>query len=291
MSPAGLSPSADRSNLDRVVRRVHEISTLPHVALQVMDVANDPNSGAAEMMKIMESDPALTARVLRYVNSSAIGLRQQITNLQYAIAYLGLKQVRNLAMTAAVSDLFKANNNPGKYDRKALWRHLVSVGVCTRILALQLSMPEFEDLFLAGLLHDLGIILEDQYANKPFKELMLIATEDVPFTRLEREHLGFDHTELGEKVAESWQFPEMVRAAIRRHHSSASYTGEHLNAVRCVEVANMICTAKGLTSIGLKWIPFIRSAFEGLSITRSDIQVLAGRLDEELKANSALFDI
>lgn len=291
MSQPGLSPSADRSNLDRVARRVHEISTLPHVALRVMEVANDPDSGASEIKDIMESDPALTARVLRYVNSSAIGLRQRITNLQYAIAYLGLKQVRNLAMTAAVSDLFKAEDTSGAYDRKALWRHLVSVGICTRVLALQLSMIDFEDLFLAGLLHDLGIILEDQHAHKPFQQMMAVAGEDVPFVQLEREYLGFDHTELGEKVAETWHFPDMVRSVIRRHHSSASYTGEHLRAVRCVEVANIICTAKGLTSIGLKWVPFSRSAIEGLSLTRDDIQVLAGRLDEELRDNSALFDI
>ncbi len=102
MSPPSLSPSADRSNLDRVARRVHEISTLPHVALRVMEVANDPDSGASEMKDIMESDPALTARVLRYVNSSAIGLRQRITNLQYAIAYLGAKQIRNLGINRAL---------------------------------------------------------------------------------------------------------------------------------------------------------------------------------------------
>jgi putative nucleotidyltransferase with HDIG domain len=256
-----------------------------------MEVANDPDSGASEIKDVMESDPALTARVLRYVNSSAIGLRQRITNLQYAIAYLGVKQIRNLAMTAAVSDLFIADGGTGAYDRSGLWRHLVSVGICTRLLALQLSMVNFEDLFLAGLLHDLGIILEDQYAHQPFQQIMAVASEEVPFVKLEREYLGFDHTELGEKVAENWRFPETVRAAIRHHHSSASYTGDHLSVVRCVDVANMICTVKGLTSIGLKWLQFSPSAIEGLSVTRDDIQVLAARLDDELRNNSALFDI
>ena len=235
------------------------------------------------MMKIMESDPALTACV-RYVNSSAIGLRQQITNLQYAIAYLGLKQVRNLAMTAAVSDLFKANNNPGKYDRKALWRHLVSVGVCTRILALQLSMPEFEDLFLAGLLHDLGIILEDQYANKPFPGVMLIATEDVPFTQLNGAFGVRSHGAWRKSSRELAVSGDGACGDTSSPHS-ASY-GRTPNAVRCVEVANMICTAKSLTSIGLKWIrSFVQpsKACRSLAATSG----LAGRLDEELKANSA----
>lgn len=259
--------------------------------MRVLEIANSPDSGASEMKEAMESDPALTARVLRYVNSSAIGVREKITNLQYAIAYLGVKQIRNLAMTAAVSDLFKADEAAGCYRRKALWRHLVSVGICTRLLALQLSMRDFEDLFLAGLLHDIGIILEDQYAHKQFQAMMEAASEDTLLAKLESEFLGFDHTQLGEKVAETWGFPPAVRATIRHHHDSDRHTGDHLNAVRCVEVANMICTTKGITSIGLKCVSFSPAAIQGLSLTREDIQVLATRLDGELASNSALFEI
>lgn len=281
----------DRPNLDRVVRRVRDISTLPHAALQLVQVANDPRSGASEMKQAMESDPALTARVLRYVNSSAIGLRQRITNLQYAIAYLGVKQIRNLAMTAAVSDLFQQDQALGAYTRLGLWRHLVAVGICARILALRQSMSDFEDVFLAGLLHDIGIILEDQYAHDPFVEMMADAREDRPLTDLEREHLGFDHSRLGEKVADQWKFPEGVRAAIRHHHGSEHYAGDHLRTVRCVEVANLVCTLKGFSAIGLNCLPFSRSAIEGLSLTRDDIQVLSTRLDEELRTSSELFNI
>jgi putative nucleotidyltransferase with HDIG domain len=284
-------PPTKHSELDKVVRRIHEISTLPHVALQVVEIANSPKSGASELKEAMESDPALTARVLRYVNSSAIGARDRITNLQYAIAYLGVKQIRNLAMTAAVSDLFKADEGSGCYQRSGLWRHLVSVGICTRLLGLQLSFPDFEDLFLAGLLHDIGIILEDQYVHKRFEEMMNTVSEGAPLAKFERDSLGFDHTQLGESVAEAWGFPPAVRAAIRHHHDSERYTKDFVMAVRCVDVANMICTAKGITSIGLKCVSLSPSAIQGLSLTRDDIQVLAKRLDDEIANNSALFEI
>ena len=225
MSALGTLPPTKHSELDKVARRVHEISTLPQVALRVVEIANSPDSGASELNQAMESDPALTARVLRYVNSSAIGVRDRITNLQYAIAYLGVKQIRNLAMTAAVSDLFKADEGVGRHQRKGLWRHLISVGICTRMLGLQLSMPDFEDLFLAGLLHDIGIILEDQYTHKQFEEMMKAAAEGTQLAWLEREFLGFDHTVLGEKVGDAWGFPPAVRAAIRHHHDSDRYMG------------------------------------------------------------------
>lgn len=255
-----MSAAAERPTLDQVVRRIRDISTLPHVALRVMKVANDPNSGASDMKEAMESDPALTARVLRYVNSSAIGVRQRITNLQYAIAYLGVKQVRNLAMTAAVSDLFKEDGGCGAYERKGLWQHLISVAICSRLLALRLSMTDFEDVALAGLLHDIGIILEDQYVHRQFREMMAAASEDRPLVELERDHLGFDHTRLGERIARNWGFPEAVRAAIQHHHRAEAHTGDCLQTVRCVEVANLICTLKGHSAIGLKCVPFSRSA-------------------------------
>ncbi|NMC20094.1 MAG: HDOD domain-containing protein, partial [Thermogutta sp.] len=109
-------------------RKVHEISTLPQVALNILRVADDPNSSAADLKSVMEADAALSARVIRCVNSSAYGLRSKITNLQQAVAYLGLKQIRNLAVTATVSDLFKAGDGVGPYRRIELWRHLVGVG-------------------------------------------------------------------------------------------------------------------------------------------------------------------
>src|SRR3972149_6882373 len=89
--------------VDTVARRIEEISTLPAVALRVMQIAGNENSSAADLTEAMESDAALSARVLRCVNSAAYGVRRKITNLQQAIAYLGMKQIRNLAMTASVS--------------------------------------------------------------------------------------------------------------------------------------------------------------------------------------------
>jgi len=277
--------------LDQVVQRIDEISSLPHVAMKVMEVANDPDSGAADLKEAMECDPALCARVLRCVNSSAYAVRGKITNLQHAIAYLGLKQVRNLALTAAVSELFKGNEKIVTYRRSDLWRHLVAVGICARMIALRLGFRNFEDMFLAGLLHDLGIVLEDQHAHLGFRKAISSLEEGKTLTAVEQEHLGFDHTELGEKIAAQWRFPEPVCAAARYHHVSVNYRGEHVDVVRCVEVSNLICTAKGMASVGMKLVAFSRAAFEGLSLKRDDVLVLAESLDEELEKSAGLFEI
>ncbi|MBN2476417.1 MAG: HDOD domain-containing protein [Pirellulales bacterium] len=277
--------------LDRLVRAVDEISSLPHVALRVMEVGNDPNSSAADLKQVTESDAALSARVLRCVNSSAYATRVKITNLQQAIAYLGMKQVRNLAMTASVSELFKEDQAIGCYRRLALWRHLVSVGVCSRLIAMRCGVGSFEDAFLAGLLHDVGIVLEDQYAHDSFCTVIESLDKGKTLAETERDCLGFDHTEFGEKVARLWKFPEVIRAAICHHHGSVGYRGESIDVVRCVEIANLLCTLKGITSVGHPVLRVSKPALMGLSLTKQDIQVLAEDLDEELATNASLFQM
>jgi len=275
--------------LDRFVRNVEEISTLPHVALRIVEVANNENSGAADLKAVLESDPPLSARVLRCVNSAAYALRTRVSNLQHAIAYLGCKQVRNLAITASVSDLFKKDEPIGSYRRTALWRHFIAVGVCARLVAMRLRLANFEDAFLAGLLHDLGIILEDQHAHEPFKAAMLALDPHRTLVEIEREHLGFDHTLVGDRVAARWNLPESVRAAMRYHHASAAYRGGETAVLYCVDVANMICTLRQISSVGLNLLKPSTNAIRGLAMNKADIVVMAQDLDRELKAHQDLF--
>jgi putative nucleotidyltransferase with HDIG domain len=278
-------------DFDTIVRRIDEISTLPQIALQVMEVADNENSGAADLKLVMECDPALSARVLRCVNSSAYALRSRITNLQQAIAFLGTKQIRNLAMVAIVSDMFKTGGEIGSYRRANLWRHLVAVGVCARLIAMRLGYQNFEEMFLGGLLHDVGIILEDQHLHAPF--CAMIEGLDAGKTLMENEHkhLGFDHTRLGAKVAENWGFPEATLAAIRYHHAAVAYRGASVEVVRCVEVANVLCTLKEITSVGEKLLRWSKNTFADLGLTKEDIVVLAEDLDLELAENQFLLQM
>ncbi len=277
--------------LETLLRRIDGISTLPQVALRVMDVAKNENSTPLDLKEIMENDVALSARVLRCVNSSAYALRSKVTNLQQAISYLGLKQIRNVAMTASVSELFRKDEKIGPYCRRELWRHLVAVGICARLIAMRRNMRDFEDAFLAGLIHDVGIILEDQYDHGAFSRCIEALSRHTTLVEAERAHLGFDHTVLGDRVAETWGFPEPVRAAIRHHHASINYRGPHVDIVRAVEVANFICTAKKISSIGVNLVKICRPALEALSLTVDDVSVLSEDLDEELKKNASLLSL
>lgn len=279
------------SNIEDVIQRIDNISTLPVIAMKVIEMANDPDSGAADLKQVMESDAALAARVLRCVNSSAYAVRTKITNLQQAIAYLGLKQIRNLALTASVSELFRGEESIGTYQRSQLWRHLVSTGLCARLIAMRRNFDNFEDIFMAGLLHDIGVIFEDQYAHDSFCKTMQSLDPEKTLVVVEHECMGFCHTILGARVAEAWNFPKPVIDTIRHHHSSTHYKGSHVTTVQCVEVANLLCTLKGISSVGMKLLKNSQPALKGLSLTKEDILVLANDLDHEITLHSNLFEL
>jgi HD-like signal output (HDOD) protein len=285
------SPRQAPLPLSELCKRIHEISSLPHVAIRVLEVANMPNAGARELMEVMEGDAALSTRVLRCVNSSAYATRTKITNLQQAIAYLGVKQVRNLAMTVSVSRLFEKEENIGPYNRKGLWRHLIAVGVCARLIAMRLHIRHFEDVFLAGLLHDAGIILEDQHVHDGFVEVVQSLREGARLSDVEREQLGFDHTTLGEYMAKTWQLPNGLTDAVRYHHDSTGYTADYPETVRCVELANFVCSLRGLSSVGVHLVEFPRAAITALSLGKNDLVVLANDLNRELANNQSLLQM
>ncbi len=277
--------------MDAVLARLDEISTLPGIAMNLMSVASDPESGAADLKRVLEGDPALSARVLRCVNSAAYGLPQRVTNLQLGISYLGFKQVRNLAMTACVSDVFKTDETIGPYRRSRLWKHLVSVAICARLIATRQRLPNFEDAFLGGLLHDIGIILEDQHAHEDFVRMMQSIDKRTMLVELERRFLKFDHTAIGARVAEQWNFPRPVCACVEFHHDSEACGADELAVVHCVQVANLICTLRGISSVGLKLVKVPKRALSRMKLRQDDIRVLMKDFEHETALNEHLFTL
>lgn len=280
-----------RLSIDKVAAQCDEISTLPQVAIHVLEIARSPESGASDLRMAVEGDPSLSARIVRTVNSAAFGLNQPVSSLHRAISLLGFGQVRNLALTASVSSIFQGGSTIGTYQREELWRHMVSVGLCARLVAVRSRLNDFEDAFLAGLLHDIGIVLIDQHTHEHFIEIMNSLDGTEPLCKVEQRVLGFDHTQLGNAMAEIWRFPEMVRAAIRYHHNSTLCKSMAAPIVRCVEVANVVCTIKGITSVGRKLVSTPGDAFRELGLSKEDILVLSKDLDGEIAQNECLFEV
>ncbi len=277
-------------NLDNLIHRIQGISTLPHTMLQVIAVTNDPLSNIKDLTQIIQTDPALAATVLKYANSVAHGLTSRITSLQHAIGYLGTSRVRNLAISASVCHIFKRDLVVGPYHRRRLWDHMVSVAVTAKMIAEEQNVPNAEDVFLAGLLHDLGIILEDQYHHEAFVQMMEAFPEGKTLVQAEQEAFGFDHAVLGAIVAKQWRLPEVVQETILFHHADRYY-GFYAKTIACVELANVMASAKGIRSVGIPLPGFSASALEHLNIGKGDVRRLVEKMNEQLTSNAQLFNL
>jgi HD-like signal output (HDOD) protein len=168
---------------------------------------------------------------------------------------------------------------------------MVSVGICTRLIAIRQGLQNFEDAYLAGLMHDFGIIMEDQQIHEPFKAMIRSLDDHHSLAEAERACLGFDHAILGSRIAEAWKFPPTVRAAIRFHHHSDKYHGEGAKIVGCVEVANFLCSSKGISSVGINLVTLSREVVAALSYTREDLEILMTDLDHEMERYTDLFAV
>ena len=288
---AGPTAASPVQTLAEVVAGISEISSLPNVALQVMEVAGDPDAGAADLKRAIESDPALCVRVLRCANSASYGLRSEISDLNQAVSYLGFRQIRDLAITATICDLFRNAEPVRTYERAGLWRHMVAVGVCSRMVSVRTRRDGFEEGFLAGLLHDIGIILFDQYRHEDFRRVLLGLNPQRTLPESERRTVGWDHQELGAAIAEKWRLPAACLAAIRHHHAPGEYEGPHAGIVHAVAIANLVCSLKDITSIGMNLVQLPRPSLDALALTKDDLKVFVEDLDAELAANRMLFDL
>jgi len=275
--------------IQRLFRRIGEVSSLPAVALQIVEVANDPTTCSDDLLDAVRLDAAMAARIMRTVNSSYYSLRSKVAELKMAITLLGFKEIRNLAMTAYVAKLFKQGDGHGTYSREGLWDHLIAVGSVARLIAETCRTVPPREAYLAGLLHDIGLILLDQYLNEPFHRVVDSLSPDTDSLEVETEILGFNHTELGGYVALQWRLPESLAATIIHHHAPELYEGPHRDVVHVVALANFFCNLKGVTSLGVPNTQMLEAeVFDALDLTKPQAAAIWDRLDEVLETANVI---
>lgn len=228
-------------DLQKAMTRVTEISSLPEITTRIVALVEDPKSTAQDMHEIVRNDPALATKVLKVVNSAFYGLPAQIANLDRAIVMLGLSAVKNIALAASLSRLFKPGAISERFDARDLWTHSIAVGVCARMLA-DLTHSHVEETFVAGLVHDVGLLVEYQLFPEKLREITQRAEAgEEDFLALEREVIGADHQAFGAALAAKWKFPPGLRAAISFHHDAESLAPELRRFVTVIQLADGIC--------------------------------------------------
>lgn len=227
--------------LAKVMARVTEISSLPEITTRIVEIVEDPKSTAQDMHSIIKHDPALASKVLKVVNSAFYGLPSQISSLDRAIVMLGLSAVKNIALAASLSRLFRPGTISDRFTARDLWSHCIAVGVTARLLA-ESGFGQAEEVFVGGLVHDMGLLVEYQLFPEKLKLVVDRCLEkDEDFCMVEREIIGADHQQFGAALAAKWKFPPGLRHTISYHHNPENLKPEFRKYVTAVQVADIIC--------------------------------------------------
>ncbi|MCI0650608.1 MAG: HDOD domain-containing protein [Planctomycetes bacterium] len=202
---------------DWILITSEDLPALPHVANKVLSAVSDPASSAKTLQSIIETDQALAGRLLRMANSAMFAGTRETTTLQAAVARLGFNRVRNLVLIAATRDVLRSKNKTAE----ELWKHALGVGLASRMVGETLRLPPgaVDDLFLAGLFHDVGKVLMNN--QKPERYLQIIQTaleQRRPTSEVEKEVFQFSHEEVGAMIVTKWKLPEFLVNPVRYHH-------------------------------------------------------------------------
>ena len=216
--PSRLGLEEDRPRLSEMVGKEVALTSLPDVYFKIMDVIKSPISSAASIAKVVSTDPNLSLRLLRLVNSAFYGFPVPIRSISRAIAIVGIRELSSLAL--AVSTMNAFSHIPSEYvDMRSFWRHSIACGVISRVLASHRKIHRDETFFLAGLLHDIGRAL--MYIKLPSwmaHGLGVSRFFRLPLLEVEKRLLGFDHGQVTFKLLSQWNIPEPILGLASWHH-------------------------------------------------------------------------
>ncbi|MEQ9616694.1 MAG: HDOD domain-containing protein [Phycisphaerales bacterium] len=227
------------------IQKIGHIATLPEITLKIIELVEDPNATAQDLHKVVEYDPALCSRVLKVVNSSFYGLPGQIGSINRAIVLLGLNAVKNIAISASLAKLFRGGKLCPAFNAKDLWTHSTANAATSKLLADELGLSCPDEAFLAGLMHDIGIIVEMQADRDALTSTVsaVAGADGVPtrdMLELERENFGADHQQFGQALCEKWKFPRVFGLVAGSHHNPLEVDAEVRTLPLLVHVADKI---------------------------------------------------
>lgn len=257
-SPTFSARGGDRSvdpSIEPLFEQLSELCTLPAVAQQVIQVANDDTSDADDLLAVIEQDPAVATKLMQVVNSAYCGLRNPVGDLKMAVTLLGSDRVRNLALTVSVGELFGRDTPVGQLDPLRLWDHSLCVATVSRMIAQRGRHCDPDEAYLAGLIHDLGLLFINQHLVKVAPRVLAHLAEGVSLSTAERRVFAFDHAQLGAYVAWRANLPTRIVEAIDHHHATKDCPDEGLPLTRTVAVANYLATRHGRGAIAGRRLP------------------------------------
>lgn len=204
------------SGVTEIIRRIDALPTLPAVLERIRAEMADPLSSASDVARIISSDPAIASKVLQVANSAAYGYSRKISDITQAVAWLGLRETYQIALSVRALEIMAVNE---RFDYERFRKHSAQCAAAASVLAKRCALKDSTGIFAAGLLHDIGkLVLVDAMPERYIKMAARIDEEGADSVVIEEGELGVSHAEIGFLLADHWQFPLEISEAIRLHH-------------------------------------------------------------------------
>lgn len=268
-------------DLESIVSKVNDIPVLPNRINRIMEITQDPDSTVQDLESEILKDQSLTSNVLKLANSTHYGYPRKINSVSRATILLGFKTIKSIALASTVSKFLLGELEGyalGEYD---LWNQSQTCAIISRYIAKTKGFEQPELAYTAGLLRDIGKTILNYYVkNEYLKIIEMVQIEGKSFLEAEEIILGFNHGQIGGKVAEKWNFPRDLIEAIEYHHTPEKSKENH-KLVSIVHVADAITMTMGV-GLGVDGLAyeFSEHAVEELDINEGDIEQIISKTSD-----------
>ncbi len=275
---------------DEILSKISSFPTLPVMAQKLLALLEDPDSGTAEIGKVLQYDPALTANVLKAANSAFLGFSEPVNSLSEASYRIGTKWIMQIALSSLI---YSNLHSPAKgYEMTAsdLWKHSIAVALMSENLCKLLGIKDGGMIYTAALIHDIGKLVLENAVDENFDNIKdTISSENASFEEAEQEVVGLNHAEAGALIAESWSFPKSIIEIIRCHHNPQE-AEEITTALDVVHIADAVCLMQGI-GLGRDGLQYRcnEGSLKRLDVTSNIIEKATSQLIDRLESIEHMF--
>ncbi len=238
-----MNSTVTSERLREQLKECKTLPTLPGVAVELLNQFRNPEVNLQKTAEIIRQDPALTVKILKFVNSPFYGVRREVTSVDHAIALLGLNAVRTLALSFSLVRGLRSSDKAG-FDFARYWQRSILSAAATRALGISKQLVDLEHLFLAGLLQDIGMLALQEIIPSEYNEICRAAGGDhTKLYALEQQKLGTDHAEVGGWLAQHWKLPKIFVDEITGSHEPdriETSDQEVKKAIECVSLSSWL---------------------------------------------------
>ncbi len=233
-------------DLITIVMQAVDLPTIPSVAKKVVKSLSNPNTNTNDLNKIISTDQALSARILKIANSAMYYCQREITSLTMAMSRIGFASLKSIVVAVSTKEIYKTFGE----SEKLLWEHSVGVSIACQTLAHALGGFKADEIFTGGLMHDIGKTLLNNKDPKKYGQVFKkVHEEGKTFVEAEREVYGFTHAEVGSLLINKWNLPEILTEGIRIHHIldfEQEIPLAELKTASLINLADLICMQLGI---------------------------------------------